>query len=743
MSRRVAFDALIHAVLLADADDNDARVDASSQGDLAISVGDAVSVFTSADDWHMPRGACTGIATQFVASALLVRSRADSRNLSIHDRSGATVCEVPSVASTTSDFAFMLASSAFESARRAFDVLRLSRSCQIIVSTHVEGESAAIQTPQSFGITELSCVQGAQWIEKRRTLVVFGKRRRAGSAIALYTYHKGDGVQCVGLHDVGRDLTPAKKRKSFFRTASNELVNLAVATGSDDTICVAVTTLDGRLSCFTLTTEVSIVDSRIDFAQHVKCAAWWDATAIAVATDDGALTVIDLSSGLNVLGDSPEFFDSIEAMCSLPRATNLGRIVLIERTSEGERRIISINERTPTEMVDLHMESQEWGLALALARQHRLETDRIYQTRWLSGPVTIEGIADSLSKINDRGWVAVQCFASVATSYEVQRHVLVYGLKETDSNARKAVRPENDEFSRRWTWWSKMRLALLGALDRADALRNNFSPDAYRKILRSTIDEAVLNAAYAGEIGVLEMLCERFPSAVKSNILQALDALPETKRVLTYEHILPWSEAHVGSTGSSQRMERSSDWVESLEFFDELRQAKPEDSVTFANSSGVSPRASELLDSLTSRDWLMSATETMKRMDMTSESLETSTDEMETWAIERACEMDAQSGSIDNASELLQSAARCLRTDRLRECAAVSSALASAVLIAFDTGAECAEPNMLRAFVHGSLPTRFETLMRMTNEKNLARMMAGPVKDVLTIGDSSAGGFGE
>ena len=746
MSRRVAFDALIHAVLKADAVDSHARVDAcsSSRGDLAISVGDEVSVFTSTDDWHMPRGACSGIATQFSAegdaSALLVRSREDSRTLSIHDRSGATVCEVPSVASTTSDFAFVVACSATESARRAFDVIRLSRSCQIVVSTHVEGESAAVQTPQSFAIAELSCVQGAHWIEKRRTLVVFGKRRRGGSAIALYTYYEGDDVQCVAVHDVGRDLTPAKK--SLFRTASNELVNLAVATaGSDDTICVAVTTLDGRLSCFTLTAEVSIVDSRIDFAQHVKCAAWWDATAIAVATDDGALTVIDLSSGLNVLGDSPEFFDSIEAMCSLPRATNLGRIVLIERTSEGERRIISINERTPTEMVDLHMESQEWGLALALARQHGLETDRIYQTRWLSGPVTIEGIADSLSKINDRGWVAVQCFASVATSYEVQRHVLVYGLKETDSNARKAVGPENDEFSRRWTWWSKMRLALLGALDRADALRDNFSPDAYRKILRSTMDEAVLDAAYAGEIRVLEMLCQRFPSAVQSNILQALDALPETTRVSTYEHILPWSEAYVGSTGSSQRMERSSDWVESLEFFNELRQAKPEDSVTFANSSGVSPRASELLDSLTSREWLMSATQTMKRMNMTSESLETSTDEMETWAIERACDMDAQSGSIDNASELLQSAARCLGTDRLQECAAVSSALASAVLIAFDTDAECAsEPNMLRAFVHGSLPTRFEALMRMTNEKNLARMMAGPVKDVLTIGDSSAAG---
>lgn len=745
MSRRVAFDALIHAVLQSDADDSASRVVACSsrRGDyLAISVGDEVSVFTSADDWHIPRGACSGIATQFAAeggaSALLVRSHADSRTLSIHDRSGATVCEVPSVASTTSDFAFVSACSAAESARRAFDVIRLSRSCQIVVSTHAEGESAAVQTPQSFAIAELSCVQGAHWIEKRRTLVVFGKRRRGGSAIAVYTCYESDKVQCVAVHDVGRDLTPAKK--SFFRTASNELVHLAVATGSDDTICVAVTTLDGRLSCFTLTAEVSIVNSRIDFAQHVKCAAWWDATAIAVATDDGALTVIDLSSGLNVLGDSPEFFDSIEAMCSLPRATHLGRLVLIERTSEGERRIISINERTPTEMVDLHMESQEWGLALALARQHGLETDRIYQTRWLSGPVTIEGIADSLSKINDRGWVAVQCFASVATSYEVQRHVVVYGLKETDSNARKAVGPQNDEFSRRWTWWSKMRLALLGALDRADALRNNFSPDAYRKMLRLTMDEAVLNAAYAGEIGVLEMLCQRFPSAIQSNILQALDALPDTKRVLTYEHILPWSEAYAGSIGSSQQIERPIDWVESLEIFNELRQAKPEDSFTFANSSGVSPRASELLDSLTSREWLMSATETMKRMDMTSESLETSTDEMETWVIERACNMDAQSGSIDNASELLQSAARCLGTDRLRECAALSSALASAVFIAFDTGAECAEPNMLRAFVHGSLPTRFETLMRMTNEKNLACMMAGPVNDVLTIGESSAAG---
>ena len=738
MSRRVAFDALIHAVV---GSSHDCLVDlrCSSRCDLAVTVDEQVSVFTSADDWHMPRGACSGVATHFAAedgassssSALLVRSVDGC--LSIHDRTGATVCEV----SSTSDFAFVVARSVTESAHRAFDVIRLSRSCQIVVSTHVEGESVAVYTPKSFLIAEMSCVQAAHWEERRRTLVVFGKRRRGGSAIALYTYHEGDDVRCVAVHDVGRDLTPAKN--SFFRKTSNDLVNLAVATGSNDTICVAVTTLDGRLSCFTLTAEASIVDSRIDFAQRVKCASWWDATAIAVATDDGALTVMDLSSGCNLLGDSPEFFDSIEAMCSLPRAANLGRIVLIERASEeGELRIISVNERTPTEMVDLHMDSQEWGLALALARQHGLETDRIHQTRWLSGPVTIEGIADSLSKISDRGWVAVQCFASVATSYEVQRHVLVYGLKETDSNARKAAGPENNEFSRRWTWWSKMRLSLLGALDRADALRNNFSPDAYERMLRSTMDEAVLDAAYAGEIGILEMLRERFPSAFQSNVFQALDALPETKRVLTYEHILPWSEACSGLKGPSQRIERPCDWVESLEFFNELRQAKPEDSLTFANSSGVSPRANALLDSLTSREWLMSATETMKRMGM--KSLETSTDEMETWAIERACDMDAQSGSVDNASELLQSAARCLGSDRLREYAAVSSALATAMLIAFATGVECAEPNMLRAFLHGSLSTRFDTLMRMTNENNLTRMMAGPVKDVLTIGDSSVSG---
>ena len=86
---------------------------------------------------------------------------------------------------------------------------------------------------------------------------------------------------------------------------------------------------------------------------------------------------------------------------------------------------------------------------------------------------SIQGRLDRLaSRISDRAWVGVQCLAAATDSYETQRHILVYGLKESDAQAKRSEHgdPSTGDALVTWNWWVKLRLALLGAIDRADAV---------------------------------------------------------------------------------------------------------------------------------------------------------------------------------------------------------------------------------------------------------------------------------
>ena len=112
--------------------------------------------------------------------------------------------------------------------------------------------------------------------------------------------------------------------------------------------------------------------------------------------------------------------------------------------------------------------------------------------------------------MTDRAWAAAQCAAAVASTYEQQRFVLVYGLKETE---RRCGRNAEDETDVKWNWWTRLRLTLLAQLDRLDTLNavhlGNHAPRAWASFRSETIGDAAVGFATAGNPRAAETILRR------------------------------------------------------------------------------------------------------------------------------------------------------------------------------------------------------------------------------------------
>ena len=120
----------------------------------------------------------------------------------------------------------------------------------------------------------------------------------------------------------------AAPRRSFFRTPFR--LHLAVRI-TDETLGVAATSWNGRLSVFYVSHDDSSRAETMISRENVRAATWWSSRAVAIATRDGHLTVQSIQDDSHVLGDEPESFDSIEDLVSAPRDVDgieRGRLLL-------------------------------------------------------------------------------------------------------------------------------------------------------------------------------------------------------------------------------------------------------------------------------------------------------------------------------------------------------------------------------------------------------------------------------
>jgi hypothetical protein len=74
-------------------------------------------------------------------------------------------------------------------------------------------------------------------------------------------------------------------------------------------------------------------------------------------------------------------------------------------------------------MLRAHVDAEEWGVALQLAKRHGLDPDQVHKARWLAAPPSREALSDSLAKVSDRAWAAAQCAAAVVGLYKLNLQV--------------------------------------------------------------------------------------------------------------------------------------------------------------------------------------------------------------------------------------------------------------------------------------------------------------------------------
>ncbi|KAK7009358.1 neuroblastoma-amplified sequence [Biomphalaria glabrata] len=102
-------------------------------------------------------------------------------------------------------------------------------------------------------------------------------------------------------------------------------------------------------------------------------------------------------------------------------------------------RIVSLKSTTPEELFTKKIEAEEYGEALSLAQAYMLDSDLVYQKQWRKSAVTRASIEDYLSKISKRSWVLHECMERVPENIDAMRELLEYGLHGTDLPALVAV----------------------------------------------------------------------------------------------------------------------------------------------------------------------------------------------------------------------------------------------------------------------------------------------------------------
>ncbi|WIA15951.1 hypothetical protein OEZ85_012693 [Tetradesmus obliquus] len=94
-------------------------------------------------------------------------------------------------------------------------------------------------------------------------------------------------------------------------------------------------------------------------------------------------------------------------------------------------RLVLLSECTPQQLVQAHLRSHDWGSAFYISRAYGLDADVVYRARWSASPVSRASISDNLPKLRDRRAAVAECLSRIAPDYESARLLISYGLRET------------------------------------------------------------------------------------------------------------------------------------------------------------------------------------------------------------------------------------------------------------------------------------------------------------------------
>ncbi|XP_026284757.1 NBAS subunit of NRZ tethering complex isoform X1 [Frankliniella occidentalis] len=225
---------------------------------------------------------------------------------------------------------------------------------------------------------------------------------------------------------------------------------------------------------------------------------WWSEESLVLVRNSGAVSVCEISSLQNLLGESPEFLagpaqvkrfqnekgflalecdvdilsngrnsseeafeeDSLEEL-SDDEAEDEAPVTVVQRVAtvlnavaylvtDLERfrpkrrrlklcrrtyRLLALRSTTPEELYSRKLDNEEYGEALTLAHAYNLDCDLVYQRQWRNNKVSVATIRDYLSKVSNQTWVLRECLERVPESLLAARELLEFGLKATSKES--------------------------------------------------------------------------------------------------------------------------------------------------------------------------------------------------------------------------------------------------------------------------------------------------------------------
>ena len=438
-------------------------------------------------------------------------------------------------------------------------------------------------------------LRGLGWCSRRSLIAVLGSGKKGLAAISLWKLSEdGEGA-------IVRNVTRASSTES-----SKLELGLNAALGFDLKRILTISDTprfvpDGSQVVFShLGEELAVLNSSGSlelFSVHDKGeykflverrgeaplsgltgVAWWGEKELATTTDNGTVHILKVPEMHDILADAPEKFNLLHLQLCSPKP---GRLFILGQTpghlSPGDARLaetwqlLSMNQRTALEMMQLHVDEGDYSAALKLAQASGLDTDLIYKARWAEEEACAATIQEILGKVRDRSWVIDECCSCVASTAEGQYALLDYAIEEMNK-----YRPQGADgsgeipppFSSEQLWHFKRRLRLLNYRDKLDALvaihHGNFQGDAYAAFRDFPPVGAALWFAQLANMHALKVMTMQYQFSLgkKTKLLcDVLSSVPETLDPKLYLNLLPHPGAPAGS------LARPLDWVESKDLW--------------------------------------------------------------------------------------------------------------------------------------------------------------------------------
>ena len=289
--------------------------------------------------------------------------------------------------------------------------------------------------------------------------------------------------------------------------------------------------------------------------------AWWGEGALAVSLPTGHLQLAAVPS-LEFALAAPEKFHPGFHLAAPQRFASGKLYVLDAFTGAGGAvwRILTMVQRTPEEMMHVHVLDGDHEAALAVAAAHGIDPDAVYKGRWAASAKGAADVAESLGKVKDRAFVVAQCCSTVARTADDQRALLEYGLECTAEYEPAGPVVDDAPPAHRLLW--KQRLRMLQYHDKLGALlaigRGAYSAEAYADFRDVPAMQAAVWFARLTNFAALKVVFERCPFSLAGKpCLDVLAAVPETAKAGEYLELLQHA------TPAARDLPRPVDWAES------------------------------------------------------------------------------------------------------------------------------------------------------------------------------------